>query len=146
VTFGAGDDAYRLALPELGGEPRLDHLHRERGELHGELEVSCTLAGGHAVDGVLSIGTFNVSSPRARQDRARLLADRAQTPGINWSTLLEELCQRVLLAERTGEPAVLLHTVPAAAGEAAYRVHGFRLDRGVKKPQGAEGSPSAGSW
>jgi hypothetical protein len=47
--------------------------------------VACGIIGARAIDGVLSIGSLNISSPRMRQERAKLLAERARTNGkIDW--------------------------------------------------------------
>jgi hypothetical protein len=106
MIFQAIDgEGYHAAHAETGIEFRIERLRRERHELVGELSVSAgTLTSTRAIDGILSAGTFNFSSPRARQERAKLLAERARTNGkLDWHGLLEEMCQRVLSAERTGK-------------------------------------------
>jgi hypothetical protein len=90
------DDRYRLSLPQIGVVLEVDRLRRERNELVGELRVRCALPGARTVDGNLSIADFNLSSARARSERARLLAERANTRDVDWIALIEELCQRVL--------------------------------------------------
>lgn len=107
-----GDGHYHLAFPNTGIEFTVDRLRRERYELWGELSVACGILGARAFDGVLSVGTFNLSNPSAARQRASLLAQRARATGIKWDELLEELRQRVLSAERTGEPSVALRDVP----------------------------------
>jgi hypothetical protein len=126
-----GESGYRLTFAQPGIQFDLDRLRRERHELHGELAVSCGIIGARAIDGLLSVGTFNVSSPRARQERARLLAERARTRDaeIDWLALLEELCQRTLAAERKGAPAVLLAEVRRGPVEVTFDVQGWRLLR-----------------
>ena len=90
-----GEGHYHVAFPDHGIEFDVDRLRRDRHELHGELAVSCGIIGARAIDGVLSIGSFNISSPRMRQERAKLLAERARTNGkIDWLGMLEEVCQR----------------------------------------------------
>ena len=118
---------YRLADAEHGIEYDVDRLRRDRGELVGELAVSCGLAGARVIDdGVLRVGTFNFSSPRARQEHAKRLAERARTNGkVDWHGQLEELCQRVIKAERTGTPAIVLRTLPRPAADVDYDVDGF---------------------
>ena len=122
-----GDGHYWLADPDHSVEFDVDRLRRDRGELVGELAVSCGLAGARVIDdGILSVGTFNFSSPRARQDHAKRLAERARTNGkLDWHARLEELCQRVLKAERTGTPAIVLRTLPRPAADVDYDVDGF---------------------
>jgi hypothetical protein len=105
--FGAfGEDRYRLAIPDIGVTLEIDRLRRERQELIGELSVRCELPGAHTVNGSLSIADFNLSSARARQDRAKLLASRSNARDLDWTALIEEFCQRVLQADRAGQPAV----------------------------------------
>jgi hypothetical protein len=101
---------YHIAFPDVGVEFNVDRLRRERHDLHGELSVSCGIVGARVIDGVLSVGSFNLSNPQAAQQRARLLAERAS--GIDWASMIEVVRQRVLTAERTGEPSILLRTVP----------------------------------
>jgi hypothetical protein len=119
---------YEAASPEHGVEFHLDRLRRDRHELIGELSVACGLLGARAIDGVLSVGTFNLSSPRARQERAKLLADRSRTNGkVDWSGLLEELCQHVLHADRVGAPALVLRDVPKPEADQQHDVAGLRV-------------------
>jgi hypothetical protein len=124
-----GDGHYWLADPDHSVEFDVDRLRRDRGELIGELTVSCGLIGAKVIDdGVLSVGTFNFSSPRTRQEHAKRLAERARTNGkLDWHAHLEELCQRVLRADRTGQPAIVLRDVPRPAAESEHDVEGFRF-------------------
>jgi hypothetical protein len=122
------DDRYRLSVPSLGITLDVDRLRRERHELVGELCVRCELPGARTVDGSLSIADFNLSSARARSERAKLLADRANTRDLDWTALVEEFCQRVLQADRDGQPAVDLRQIPRPDPEAeALDVDGLVL-------------------
>lgn len=103
---------YQIAFADRGIEFTVDRLRRERHELIGELSVACGIVGARAIDGVLSVGTFNLSSPTAAQQRAKLLAERARAAGIDWAGMIEELRQRVLTHERQGEPSISLRSVP----------------------------------
>jgi hypothetical protein len=124
------DGYYTLAFPLRGVEFRVDRLRRERHELFCELSVSCGLIGARAIDGVLSVGTFNLSSPNAAQQRAKILATQARTQGLDWSSMLEELRQRVLIAERTGDPSISLRTVPKITESAEeFAVLGLAVPR-----------------
>jgi hypothetical protein len=105
-----GEDRYRLAIAEIGVTVEVDRLRRDHHELVGELSVRCELPGARPVDGtgLLSIADMNLSSARARQDRAKLLIDRANTGNqLDWVGLVEEFCQ----ADRQGQPSVDLRTV-----------------------------------
>jgi hypothetical protein len=121
------ESAYMLSFPSLGIEFTLDHLHRERSQLIGELAVRCNLAGARTVDGVLSVGDFNLSSVPARGTRAKYLDELAQTDGLDWRAMLEQLAQRVLIAERAGQPAVLLAELPRPAPDAVEVVDGIPI-------------------
>jgi hypothetical protein len=106
-------DRYELELPAFETIFIVDRLRRDRSELHGELTVRCSLPGAKTVNGCLLSGDLNFSSIRARQDRARLLQKRANTPDeLDWFGLLEEFAQGVFEAERTGDPAVDLRELP----------------------------------
>ncbi len=123
-----GEGHYRVVFPETGIEFTVDRLRRERHELVGELSVACGIAGARVVDGVLSVGTLNLSNPGAAHQRARLLADRARTSGIPWGDMLEEVRQRVLAEERKGAPSIDLRTVSAQSStEAEYEICGLSL-------------------
>jgi hypothetical protein len=126
-----GEDRYQLVIPELATVLELDRLRRERHELIGELSVKCGMPGARTVDGdSLSIADFNLSSARARQDRAKLLAARSDLGDFDWDGLVEELCQRVLKAERTGQPATDLRLVPRSmAGDDLIEIEGFALPK-----------------
>jgi hypothetical protein len=125
-----GDDRYRLAIPDLGILFEIDRLRRERFELVGELSVHCDLPGARTTNGILSAADFNLSSARSRSERARLLADRANTrSNLDWSGLVEEFCQRVLQADRDGQPAVDLRELSRPAADDYIEVDGFALPR-----------------
>ena len=86
-------------------------------------------AGARAVNGnSLSLADFNLSSARARTERARHLGKLADAVEIDWDRLLEEFCQRVLMAEREGRPAVLLREFPRPVDD-HLDVEGIRLHR-----------------
>ena len=122
------DRHYRLVDIEHSIEFDVRRLHYERHELFAELAVSCGILGAAVIDGTLSIGSINLSSPRARHDRAKILTERARTKGqVDWIALLEEVCQCVLLAERRGRPAVLLRDIlaPQATESSIFTVCGF---------------------
>src|ERR1022692_2294112 len=102
-------DRYRLSLPAIGVVFEVDRLRREYNELQGELCVRCDLPGAHPVgnDKNLSIADFNFSSARARQDRAKLLALRANTGNhLDWFGLMRGFSQKGLKAARPGNPPV----------------------------------------
>jgi hypothetical protein len=130
--LASGDGHYVLQVPDYGLTFAVDRLRRERHELVAELTVKAPdLAGARTVNGgTLSAADFNLSSARARQDRARLLADRSQAPDLDWLGLVEELCLLVIGAERTGQGAVNLADVPCADRTARdWVVGGFHLPR-----------------
>jgi hypothetical protein len=63
---------------------RLDWPRRDHGGLLGQLTVKTTHSGARTYNQILNIGTFNVSSPSARTARAKILADLARAPQIDW--------------------------------------------------------------
>jgi hypothetical protein len=90
--------------------------------------VQCDIAGAKVVDGTVSIGTFNLTSVSARSARARELHAQVRAPEIDWRTLLEEVCQRVIRAEEQGSPIVLLKNVtPVERDEATLSVLGLPI-------------------
>jgi hypothetical protein len=130
--FQAVDDGrYRLSVPNVGLAFEIDRLRRERHELFGELTVYCQLAGARTVDGVLSVGTFNLSSPTARTQRARLLRDMSESK-LDFALMLEALCLRTIAAERSGQPASLLRDIPKPAPDNTLLVDACRCSRGIR--------------
>jgi len=123
------EDCDRLTLAELGITFEIDRLRREREKLIGELCVHCTLPGTRSPDGSLSIADFNISSARARSERARFLAERANIETLDWLAMVEEFCQLALQTERRGSPAVDLRTLPKPAVDDEIVVDGFTLPR-----------------
>ena len=120
---------YHAAVPEHSIEFRVARLRYERHELHGELTVSCGLAGARSFDDAcISSSTMNLSSAMTRQSHGKRLADRARTAGkVDWIGLLEELCMRVLSAERAGQPAVILSQVAPATSESIVTIDGYPI-------------------
>lgn len=112
---------YVMNVAELATELRIDRLVRSRGELHGELSVSCGLPGTRSIDGHLHAARFNVSGGTARGTLAKTLAKRANTDDVDWEDLLEDFCRRVMAAEREGEPVVKVGALPVPVGE-SYRL------------------------
>src|SRR5258706_1291876 len=93
-------DGYVMAVPSIAAEIRVERLHRERGgELMGELALLSSLPGARAIEGVVHVANFNLSSDRTRNDRARIFAERLNANGVDVPLLLEEFCQRVIAAE-----------------------------------------------
>ncbi len=126
----AGEDRYTFSIRELGLHLEVDRLRRERGELIGELSARCELPGARTVRGdSLSIADLNLSSARARTDRAKLLASRANIPNCDWTGILEDFCQRVLDADRVGQPAVDLRELARPSEDEAFNVFGLVLPR-----------------
>lgn len=123
-----GDEHYRISFPTAALVFDIDHLRREHMELIGELAVRCDLPGVRAIDGVLSFATFNISSARSRVERARLLAARSRM-NLDWTGFLEEFCQRVLIAERQGQPAVNLSELPRQQADDQFMVDRFAFPR-----------------
>lgn len=113
---------YVLRVPDVTIEIAVDRLTRSRGELHGELVVSCGLPNTRSIDGHLHSARFNLSGGTARGTLARTLAKRANTDDIDWEDLLEDFCRRVMTAEREGEPIIKVGALPIPIGES------FRLD------------------
>jgi hypothetical protein len=119
---------YRFALDGFGVEFMVDRLRRRFDELIGELTVTCDLPEARTNgDHVLSVADFNLSSLRAREERARYLEKRAQTKEVDWAGLLEEFVRRVQVAERTGAPAVSLRTLPRPTPDATIEIDGLPL-------------------
>jgi hypothetical protein len=123
-----GNDSYRLRLPSLGITFDVDRIRRERDDqLVGELTVRCDLPGVRTIEGTLSVADFNFSSQQARSTRAKHLDERAGVQDIDWPGLVEELCQRVIQADRAGQPAIDLRTLPVPDGDNELEVEGLRL-------------------
>ncbi|HXG72996.1 MAG TPA: AAA family ATPase [Gemmatimonadaceae bacterium] len=118
---------YSLTLPQLGVVFSVDRLRRKWDELIGELTVRCDLSGAQTFDGVLSVGDFNLSTQRAREERARYLSSRSKAPDVDWAGLLEEFVQRVLTAERAGQPAVSLRDLPRPSPDDSIDLDGVRI-------------------
>ncbi len=126
LTLGYGH--YQLVVAAYGIRFDLDRLRRERGELVGELSVSCSLPGVPTVDGTLSVADFNVSSIRTRSDRAKILAQRApHASEVDWLALLEEMCQRTITAERAGTPPISLRDIARPPREETWTIDGISL-------------------
>lgn len=112
---------YVLTVPDLTIDMTLDRLSRTRGELHGELTVTCGLPGGRSADGHLHGARFNVSGGTTRGTLSKVLAKRAGTADVDWEDLLEDFCRRVMTAEREGDPVTLVGALPIPVGE-TYRL------------------------
>jgi len=126
--FAPAGDGYRLTVGHGLIAFTVDRLRRTGGELGGELDVVCAVPGAMTTDdrGSLLTANFNLSSLRARQERAKALKDRSQL-ACDWYGLVEDFCQRVLAAERAGQPAVHLREVERPGPDASVDVDGLRI-------------------
>ena len=126
-----GDGRYVLRVPAYGLTFDLDRLRRNTwGEQIGELAVWCELAGARTTNGEpMSLADFNLSTTRSRHDRAKVLERQARTDQVDFVSILETFCQKVLAAERRGNPAVLLRDLPKPATIEPFHVAGIQLPR-----------------
>jgi hypothetical protein len=118
---------YRMTLPGLGIEFGVDRLRRKWDELVGEMTVRCDLPGAMTHCGVLSVADLNLSNQRSRQERADYLAKRARTRDLDWTGFVEEFVQRVLTAERMGQPVVMLRDLPKPSPDGTHVIDGLPL-------------------
>lgn len=112
-----GDDRFCLRVLTEGLTFDVSRLRWERGELLGLLSVSTDCADAKAVDGVLSVATFNLTSITSRTAWARHLEALAHAPELDFGQALEELCQRAIKAEQAGRPPVLLRNVELSSDD-----------------------------
>ena len=124
-----GADRYRLLIPSFSITIEVDRLRRERNGLFGELSVLSDSSGAQLAGRAISIADFNFSSARARQERTKLLADRSKTETLDWGGVIEQFCQRVLVADRKGAAAIDLRTLSKPAADDALEIEGLRLLR-----------------
>lgn len=124
---------YELSIPDIGVTFTLKRVRPERHEVFGELTVRADFRGAQTVaDNILSSADFNISSLRARSERAKHLHERARAPEIDWMLLIEELCLRALTAEEDSGSEILLTDVqsgPADRGN-VLNVAGLPLVKG----------------
>ena len=125
--------------PGLAVSIAVDRLSRTRGELHGEISVACGLPGIRAVDGHVHQARFNLSGSTARTTLARILAHRADAPGLDWPDLLEDFCRRVLAAEREGDPVTEVGALPVPLSP-TYRLDPLLVENQVTIVYGEGGS------
>lgn len=127
----AGDGRFVFELPDAAVSFDLDRVRRERQTLVGELVVRCDLPGALTV-GEDTVPTLlscdvNLSSLRARQDLAKELERRSKVSELDWRGFVEDFAQRVITADRAGDPAVRLRDVTPAGADAVFDIHGWRL-------------------
>lgn len=105
----------------------LTHVRREKHDLTGQLAIIVPARDGQSE--VTNTGNVNVSSVRARRERARYISDLAPTSDLDWAGILEDFCERVLAAERQGQPAIVLRDVPRPTAASLISVNGVTLAR-----------------
>lgn len=123
----AGPNRYVMKVAKYGVTFDLDRVRRERHELWGELIVRCDLKGAKTINGVLAASDFNMSGQTSRSMRAKYFAERAQAKEIDWLSLVEEFCQRVIAFDRAGADAPVLRDIPAGVKDDGWTVDGMTL-------------------
>jgi hypothetical protein len=130
TLFRPTDGGYLVTFVDQAMEFAAERLHWKGDELHGHLAVLCGLAGARTVaDGLVSGSTFNFSSSRARRERAKEIAERVRASKIDFIAMLEEVCLRVIRAERRGQPAVVLRDVPKRTSDQEHVVADYCCSR-----------------
>src|SRR4051812_4557776 len=81
ALFRRTEDGYRVSFVDSELEYLVERLRWDRHELFGQLTVACGLAGARTVDGIVSTGSFNLSSTRTRRERAKEIQERIRTNG-----------------------------------------------------------------
>jgi hypothetical protein len=117
MEFAKRGLGFAAQFDDLGAELAVDRLHRSRGELHGELTVTCSFV----KTGHIHRARFNLSSTSARSSLAKVLAARTPKANIDWFDVLEQFCSSVLAAERDGSPIVPVGRLPAQPAQ-MYRL------------------------
>lgn len=115
--FNRAGLGYALSLPDVATELRVGQVSRSRGELTGELTVSCALPAIASQTGHIFRGRFNFSSSQTRGTMAKHLASRTNGAGIDWPEILERFCVAVLTAEAEGQPFVRVGRMPQRIAE-----------------------------
>lgn len=108
-TLGLG---YVMRIPGFGVELAVPSIMRRGGDMHAELDVTCAMPGTRSTEGYLHRARFNLSSSSARVSLAKVLANRANLPDLDWFDVLETFCRRVLTAAAGGEPIVTVGDRP----------------------------------
>lgn len=106
-----GEQRYSLELLPSRITFEVDRLRRSSQELWGEVAVtidSSIMPSALHFENQLSVGDLNFSSVNARTTRAKVLSRRSGVERLDWEGFLEEFCIRVISAERTGKPAVIM--------------------------------------
>lgn len=119
---------YRYDAEGVGLSFTFDRLRWSFDELRCELTVRCSLAGVQANDGAVSQASFNVSSDRARTERAAKIVKAANLREIPVDRLLEDACQRVLSAERSSAASISLHDIDEGEEEPTFSCDGITIN------------------
>lgn len=130
--YVVGDGAYAFDCDDIQTMVRLSRVRRDRnGELRGDLQVLCFLAGATTLeDGTLDIvDNLNLSSPSARQHAAAGLERRAHTRSaqVDWRAILDDVSLRVRRAEESGDAAIVLPSANPAPADDVFDVDGLPL-------------------
>jgi hypothetical protein len=142
LIFRSEGDGYVMVAPDHGVEFHVQRLRWQGDDLKGELAVHCGYVEGRAIDGCLSRGTFNFSSPHARDQHGQLLARRSHASKLPWSDWLEALYEHITHDLRHGLPGVLLRDVPEPGPEVEHNINGWRIP--ANDPTIVFGDPEAG--
>lgn len=122
---------YGLTLVDEGVRVEVRYLRREHGTLVGEMDVLCEWAGASTYlgEGSLSCADLNLSSQTARNGRGKYCAERAKTlPGaFDWTGVIDEMCRRVIEAERNGLEAIVLDDAADEGPPDDVRVYGLSI-------------------
>ncbi|MEO8076713.1 MAG: hypothetical protein ABI818_10315 [Acidobacteriota bacterium] len=104
-----------------------EHIRRKGDDLYAQITVRCRLHGARTYGGLLTVSTENISSAYTRARFASILSKQSQAPQIDWTRLVDEFGIRLLQAEATGHPSVLLSETPDRADDGYYDVLGVKL-------------------
>lgn len=122
-----GESRYRLTVDCYSIVFEVDRLRREKQSLHGEVSVTCDTSIASTYGGKLLTGDMNLSSMVTRPRMSKLINERASVPDLPWEAWMEEFCQSVILADRSGEDSQTLRDVELGDDDDVFEIEGVQL-------------------
>ncbi len=115
---------YRMSFPEVAMTFSVDRLRVSSGEMKGHVMVRCLMAGAQTYeDGLVHYSQETLSSTTARKSLGRVLVEKIPTdPQIDWGSMYDEFCTKVMRADRAGADPDVVGRMPDSA------VHGLLLE------------------
>lgn len=112
---------YFCSFPSAGVTVKVDRVKRTSEGIKAEIDIQCSIPG---IPKNMPWGSLNFASITARKGLVKILNERSAPIVLDWDGMLQDVCRRVTIADREGEPFVYFDELKPAP-KATWLIRGL---------------------